>query len=504
MNEPRAHQMLMLAVGLLTLLLLPDSATAACGGAGVNRVAASASRTDVNDCVTAAASGDTIRVPPGTATWSSAITLPANKDLALIGSSVVTCSGTPITCTAVNTTNIGCSVCFVINLGAAHRISGFTMTSADDGGIGSSGNQNPSKFFRIDHNRIVSTSGWAPMQMRGQDVAMHPQGIVDNNILVDIAIHSFGTAYQLDEGDQQHQLWAQQTPLGNSTAVVYIEDNHFQNTSGNVNNADANYAGRYVYRFNNTTSGRQTVEFHSVQGDNRAAQRFEIYGNTGSNASGFSGTAFIRGGSGVAFANRLSGSFSFHILLDNVRSEESVSVSGSCNGSSAWDQNASGQSGYRCRDQIGTSHDLAQWDHSPARPYNQAFQPVYFWDNRLTSGGLMDVEPQDEGGGSRVPSHIRENRDFYKTGSSFNGSAGVGEGPVANRPASCTPGVAYWATDEGEWNNRHPGPDGRLYKCTSQNTWTLYYTPYPYPHPWAAGGGGGLTPPSAPSNLRVN
>ena len=62
------------------------------------------------------------------------------------------------------------------------------MTSADEGGIGSSGNQNPGKFFRIDHNRISSTSGWAPMQMRGQDVAMHPQGIVDNNILVDIAV----------------------------------------------------------------------------------------------------------------------------------------------------------------------------------------------------------------------------------------------------------------------------------------------------------------------------
>ena len=168
-------------------------------------------------------------------------------------------------------------------------------------------------------------------------------------------------------------MWAQQTPLGDSVAIIYIEDNHFQNTDNNVNNADSNYAGRYVYRFNNTTSGRQACEVHSVQGLNRASQRFEIYGNSGSNPSGFSGIAFIRGGSGVAFGNRLAANWpSFGIEMDNVRSEGDPGEGvGACDGSSGWDQNASGQNGYRCRDQIGASRDLTQWSHVPPQPYDQ-------------------------------------------------------------------------------------------------------------------------------------
>jgi hypothetical protein len=505
-NERRIHIELMLAAGLMMLmvfLLMPAAGEAACSGSSPTRTAASASRTDVNDCVSAAASGDTIRVPAGSASWSSPIGLPGSKDLTIIGSTVVSCSGRPITCSANNQTNITCSTCFTIDLGASHRISGFTMLNANDGAIGTTGNQNLSKHFRIDHNRIVSSGGWAPMEIKGGSSAVHPQGIVDNNLLVDISIHANGTAFQLDEGDQQNTLWAQRTPLGDSTAIIYIEDNHYQNTSGNINNADSNYAGRYVYRFNNTTSGRQTVEVHSVQGDNRASQRWEIYGNSGANSSGFSGTAFIRGGSGVAFGNRLTANWpSFGLLMDNVRSEESVSGSGRCNGSSSWDQNAS--SGYRCRDQIGTSHDLSKW--SPGGSYNQAFQPVYFWDN-LEGNAPMDVD------NSGLSTWIRENRDYYRDNVGFNGTSGVGVGPLSNRPSSCATGVAYWATDEGEWNSRQSGPDGRLYKCVSTNSWALYYTPYPYPHPWAqgqsapppsgGGGGGSSAAPAAPTNLQV-
>lgn len=489
-----------LVMAAFALWGVPD-ASAACSGTSPTRTAASASSNDVNDCVSAAASGDTIRVPAGTATWSSPITLPGNKDLAVVGSTVVTCSGSPITCNASNNTSISCGrgVCFTIDLGASHRISGFTMLNANEGGIGTTGNQNLSKHFRIDHNRIVSNAGWAPMEIKGGSNAVHPQGLVDNNILVDISIHANGSAYQLDEGDQQHILWAQRTPLGDSSAIIYIEDNHYQNTSGNVNNVDANYAGRYVYRFNNTTSGRQAAEFHSIQGLNRAAQRFEIYRNSGSNPSGWSGTAFIRGGSGVAFGNRLSSNWpSFGIMMDNIRSERDVgSGAGRCNGSSGWDQNLSGQSGYRCRDQIGTSRDLTQWDHSPLRPYNQEFQPVYFWDN-LEGSGPMSV--QAEGGNT----WIRENRDWFTQKTPFAGTAGVGVGPLSSRPSSCTTGVGYWATDQGEWNSRNSGPDGQLYKCTSTNTWSVYYVPFTYPHPWQTGSGGTTVPrPAPPTNLRV-
>jgi hypothetical protein len=105
---------------------------------------------------------------------------------------------------------------------------------------------------------------------------------------------------------------------------------------------------------------------------------------------------------------------------------------------------------------------------------HQGLEPIYSWSNRL-NGSLVKVE-------SNYPT-LKENRDYYNETASFNGTVGVGVGPLAQRPKTCTPGVAYWATDEGEWDSTHDGPDGQLYVCTAPNTWSLYYKPYVYPHP---------------------
>jgi hypothetical protein len=96
----------------------------------------------------------------------------------------------------------------------------------------------------------------------------------------------------------------------------------------------------------------------------------------------------------------------------------------------------------------------------------------YYWNNRKNSTLITPyVESTINYGGATgvVP---RSDVHFWNQVDSFNGTTGVGVGPLSARPATCRVGVAYWATDTRT-----------LYKATAANTWTAYYTPYLYPHP---------------------
>lgn len=120
---------------------------------------------------------------------------------------------------------------------------------------------------------------------------------------------------------------------------------------------------------------------------------------------------------------------------------------------------------------------------APAAPLNQVLDPLYMWGN--TKSGT--VCPAWSGTSCTLgagASPLTTNIDIYSqdTGT-FDATTGVGTGLRASRPATCTTGVAYWATDGGgNWNAT--GADGGLDKCTATNTWTNdSYVPYSHPHP---------------------
>jgi hypothetical protein len=67
---------------------------------------------------------------------------------------------------------------------------------------------------------------------------------------------------------------------------------------------------------------------------------------------------------------------------------------------------------------------------------------------------------------------LRAERDFYEENANFDGTQGVGVGLKAARPAHCTVGVAYWASDEQT-----------LSSCTAPDVWSERFKPFSYPHP---------------------
>jgi hypothetical protein len=194
--------------------------------------------------------------------------------------------------------------------------------------------------------------------------------------------------------------------------------------------------------------------------------------------------------------------YSIHDVTQNVGSDilSNTATQYTVNGGAAYFTGNAGDS-YQilrakvCIDQPGRSGGTlySGTTPSPSSAANQTLDPVYEWGD--TSGnGATPIQSASV--------RLLANRDFYNENanqaaqsspsSPFTGNPstgpGVGHGTLANRPTTCALGAAYWATDQGNWNQSGSGGQGELFKCTATNTWAMTYEPYTYPHPLTAGG----------------
>jgi hypothetical protein len=436
--------------------------------------------------------GNTIIAPAGDGaeTWAAGIALTGKNVILRFGDGSGGFSETEdVTITFTGTYPI-------INFGdTCSQLSGVKITSAVGTGTWIEGGMGCATF-RIHHNEFENTAATKPRAASFNTVGTagtFPIGLIDHNYFIDARLQING--YDTVGYTPPARGWGAETDPG-SASRMYVEDNVMDLTGMTGNAIESDNGGCYIARFNTLINaplhGHGAANGATGQ-PHRGSRCVEWYANDFSGSAwGDVGAMWLRSGAGMIWGNTIAAEVDVSdIVFDTHRTAPNP-----CDGSYTVDGN----------DGSGTTYPGAGWPcwSSPGRGQDQStdvdgltwvdseVDPIGLWLNR-TGGSLTPVALN--GAVPNVEDHIADCHEYQQEDSTFDGTCGTGVGVSASKPATCTatsagvPGTAavyYWATDEGSWNdgsNAIYTGDGRLYKCTATNTWTLYYTPYTYPHP---------------------
>jgi len=308
--------------------------------------AASPSRADVGTAVAAAADGDTVIVPAGTASWTA--TLEVTKGITIQGATTIT--GTRDNPTVTDATIIldavprtaAASAIVRANLpvGKTFRLTGFTFrkggltTMAQNGAVRLTGT---CQAMRVDHchfdhlyqNPNIANTGWI-------------YGVVDHCVLDFDA--SGGESFSIKHSEWGGHTfgdgsWADETYFG-SEKFLFIEDCTFNRTTGG-GGLDCYSGGRYVARYNRFNNlgtqshGTETTLRH------RSARAIEVYNNTFNWTQPPVKAGQLRGGCLLVHDNIWTGSLRIEdgISLTCYREYYPYSVWGAASGANTLDSN---------------------------------------------------------------------------------------------------------------------------------------------------------------------
>lgn len=442
---------------LVSILLLISCESPGTGPAVQGDVvsAASPSYADVSAAISKAGPGDTVTVPAGTATWNSQLIIV--KGISLIGAGI---GKTVITSTyaapnprvyspniSVNEQEVKKQWLIVYNpedpaADEPFRLSGFTfdLNAIVCGILACNRVTTYINHIRLDHIKLVNSISFSysgntlPPQPWAICVWGNANGVIDSCEL-DGRIIVYG----------MNTNWRDHSFAYGTADNLYIEDNTFSWVGTDAMNiVSSGVGGRYCFRHNTGNFGSQqfwpVLDAHGDQGagGNTSLMGVEAYGNTIYNGAKSVLLMDQRGGRGLLYDNNV------------------VTSSGSCSA--------------RVREEYP---DSTQPYPTATDGETQHVCNSYHWSNTINGNTelVTTISSQLDYGGSigLVP---QVDRDIYVQASPFNGSSGVGVGPLSARPAACTKeGAGWWATDESKLYRWH------------DSVWELYYQPYTYPHP---------------------
>ena len=516
--------------------------------------AATCSRSDVNAVINGpthtAVNGDTIVIPSGTCTWTSGITI-TGIGIDITGTGAPNNGGGTVGAGTTNTTLVDNASAPLFTFSglttssSTAKVELLTMSASGAGAntirgaiafIGSCASNAPyCPSYRVD-NINFSANTWETPMSGGFVLLQDMFGVSDHNSATESTAAS-PTLTQINFaswqgiGDYGDNSFASPDTFGTAQAV-YIENNSVSGvrlSENDVSPGGGNSGGaRYVCRFNTVSnmSGTGVCSAHGTAwgGRFRGQRQVEVYYNTVS-VGGCNAVDGLNSGTAYYFSNSVSapgGGCNEFVNLDIARFVQTGAPWNHCDGTQPWDQSPWSSSS-ACIDQPGSGAGRLLQNSTPVLALAQgvicsllgecwpepALDPIYEAGEVMTAGGLgSPVVVASDGSSTRVLA----NRDYYaevsqsaqtSATSPFNGTTGTGYGTLARRPATCTAGVGYWATDQGTWNSYSSTQEGELFTCTSTNTWTMHYEPYAYPHPLTTGGTteGSGNPPEPPADL---
>jgi hypothetical protein len=481
----------------------------------VDRIAASCSRDHVNTAMQSATAGDRVLIPAGVCNWTTTLSWSAPPDVQVLGAGNLNVQGGgDVTVIQDNVASGTPLMAITTNATGYFRLAGITIRGGT-GAIKEGGMfwvRGNSRRVRLDHLTINKASYTPNNAGKFLVIGGQVRGVIDNVRV--LAGTSIGWIHFVNGEDSNHGdlTWSQPTGFGTDD-FMYVEDSYLQSDRPSVDFpptavwSDCHTGGKFVIRFTTSLNGNYGQTHPTGHaGDDRGCRGYELYKNVVTNnhppgANQPFAFSYNNSGPQIMWGNDVGiGTFK-HILYFNIcRLGTACGYSppyggwGVCGSGSSWDENAL-SNGYACIDQPARGQGDLLTGSFPSKTNpsrggalwpRQALEPIYEWGTVGTIGTGW--------GGSWLnnnsPGQVAENRDFFR--GTFNtgcnpGAAtcatGVGVGTLAQRPVNCALNVAWWATNEGNWNGRVGGEQGRLYRCVSPNTWALHYTPYPYPHP---------------------